>query len=148
MMAQYYSPQGSYRDIQVLSPKSVIDVEVLTGLSIPDNIYFEVPIPMESYKAGYGPTIMDMTARGLQELSNMLNVASVWWTESLDASGLIAAFAIAKVQIPTPAGKSGTFSTEVEFDIGVMGTDPAIFNAVVVPQLEAATAQLEAAAAA
>lgn len=146
-MASNYTPQGSHKDIQVISPTSVIDTMVLAALTLPSNIYFEVQVPMEAFNAGSGPEYLSTTATGLEELNAGFMVSNVYWTQDLDANGLIADFAVATVTIPTPAGKTGPFSSEVTFPLGILSADPAIYNAVVVPQLEAAVAQLEALAA-
>lgn len=145
-MAASYIPQGSHRDIQVVSPTQVIDVQVDTGLTVPSSIYFQVPIPLEAWKAGSGPEYMATTATGLEELAAGLDVVNVYTTQDLDANGLVADFAVATVQIPTPKGKIGPFQTDVYVPIGLLGTDPAIYNQTVVPMLEKAVAELEATA--
>ena len=143
-MASSYSPQGSYKDIQVLSPTQVVDVMMLTAYTVPSNIYFEVPVPMEAFNNGSGPEYLATTATGLEELNAGLDVSSVVWAQDLDSNGLIADYAVATVTIPTPQGKVGPFSTEVQIPLGLLGTDPAIYNQTVIPLLEAAVKQLEA----
>lgn len=142
-MAANYTPQGSYKDVQVLSPKSVIDCMVLTAFTKPSHIYFEVYVPMEAFNAGSGEEYLTTTAAGLEDLRHAPNVAGVHWTTDLDASGLIGDYAVATVSVPAPQGAAGPFTAEVEFPLPILASDPAIYRALVIPKLEAAAAELE-----
>lgn len=146
-MAANNIPQGTYRDVQVLSATAVITVQVETALTQPSNIYFETPVPLEAWQSGSGPEYRSTAAAGLEQLLQEGDVVSVYWTQDLDTNGLRADYGVATVQIPTPAGKTGPFQTEVSFTMGVLSADQTIRNAVVVPALEAAVKQLEATAA-
>jgi hypothetical protein len=142
-MARNYTPQGSYKDIQVLSPTAVVDTMVLTAYTRPSNIYYEVNVPMEAYNAGSGPEYLDTTALGLENLAASPDVRSVHFTTDLDNSGLIVDSAVATVGITPPMGASGPFTTEVQFALGILASDPAIYEALVPPAIAAAAKQLE-----
>ena len=146
-MADNYIPQGSYKDVQVLSPTAVIDAMVLSAYTLPSRIYFEVYVPMEAFDAGAGPSYLATTAAGLEDLNGAPNVRSVHWTTALDSSGLVGEYAIATVGITPPVGSTGPFTADVQFTLAVLATDPAIYRAIVFPALQAAVDELTALAA-
>ena len=146
-MAANYIPQGSYQDIQVLSPTSVIDVMVLTAFTEPSGIYYEVNVPMEAFNAGNGDTYLSDAADALEALLATPGVSSVHWTTDLDSRGLIGDYAVATVSVPAPKGSTGPFTTEVRFTMNSLSSGRMQGAAARQSPIDTAIAQLEALAA-
>lgn len=146
-MAANYAPQGSYRDIQVLSPTSVIDVMVLTAFTVPSHIYYEVNVPMEAFNAGHGDEYLTDAAASLEALLAEPAVQSVHWTTDLDSRGLVGDYAVATVAITPPKGSTGPFTTDVRFPMGQLLSGHMQGAAGRQSPIDVAVSQLEALAA-
>jgi hypothetical protein len=142
-MALSYTPQGSYADVLILPGNQVQKVQVVQGTTIPQGIFFALPILPNTWKQDGGTVEMSTTADGIQDLAGYPNVASVSYAEDLDSNGLVQNYMNATIQIPTPAGRSGTFETILQVPLGILGADPAIRNTVLEQMIAPVVAQLE-----
>src|SRR5437899_2987825 len=126
-----YTSQGSRRDVQVTSPTTVLDVEIVNATTLPGGVYFEFPVPLLSWQQFGDAAFLEPVAEGIEATLGNPNILSAFWAQDLDTNGLIADFVWFTVTIPTPPGKTGPFTTQVQVPIGYLGADPAIRNAVV-----------------
>ena len=145
-MAENYISQGTYSDIQVLGSNSVQNVVVVQATATPSGVYFELAIPTISYNAGGEEAFVEPTAEGVNYLANHANVSGVVYTEDLDNNGLIQSYMLATITIPTPAGRTGPFTQQLQVPIGYLGTDADIRNAVVDPMIQTVVDRLTATA--
>lgn len=141
-MPNAYTSQGSRRDVQVTSPTTVLDVEIVSATTIPSGVYFEVPVPLQAWQSVGEASFVEPFAEGIEQFMHAPNVSGGYWSEDVDANGLIAGFMFYTVTVPTPPGKTGPFSTVVQVPITILGSDMAIRNAVVQPIIDAAVTAL------
>ena len=132
----------------MLSGNQVIDVEILGATTVPHGVYFEEPVPLEAWKAGnYGPWL-DPPAEAIESYLSGGIADSAYWGQDVDANGLLAGYVWFTVSVPTPQGKVGPFTTQVQVSMDLLRADTAIRDQTVTPMLEDAIKELPATAAA
>lgn len=147
-MASNYTSQGTYTSVQVTGPTTVQNVQVVQATAQPSGVYFEYIVPESVYKREGEAGVISPVADGVNWLSEQGGVSALTFAQDLDTNGLIAYYMDATVSVPTPAGRSGTFSTELPIPIGLLVLDEAERAAVIEPMLQAALASLNATASA
>jgi len=142
-MPESYTSQGSRRDVQVTSPTTVLDVEIVSATTVPDGVYFEFPVPLLSWQQIGEEAFVEPVAEGINAVLGNPNVAGGYWSQDIDENGLIADTMNFTVFIPTPQGRTGPFTTQIQVPVALLGADPALRNAAVEPLIDAAVHALE-----
>lgn len=141
-MAESYTPLESYRDIQVLSPTQVIDVERVSGRTNPHGVYFERVVPLTIFGTSAATAYITELATAIEErlTSGLADAAS--FVQDVDASGLLVDAVEFVVSVQGPPPTSGTFTTTVTVPVNLLTADPAFVGDLVTPMFEDALAQL------
>lgn len=119
-MADHYTPAGSNRDIQVLSPSQVIDVERVAGYTVPSGVYFERVVPLTIWGTDAGTEYVDELAAVIeQELAGGFAKAASF-VQDVDATGLVFDAIEFFVSIENAGPNHGTFSTTVTVPVNLL----------------------------
>jgi hypothetical protein len=125
----------------------VQEVEVVQGTTNPSHVYFALPVLLTTWAIDGGVAEMTATAMGIEDMLARQYVAGATYTEDLDNNGLRQSYMNATVQIPTPSGVTGPFSTVIQVPLGILGSDPAIENPLLSKMIDDAVAALQKTAA-
>lgn len=119
-MASAYSPAGSHRDIQVLSPTQVVDVERVAGYTIPSGVYFERVVPLTIWGTSAATDYVNELAAAIeQRISGGLAVAASF-VQDVDVTGLVYDAVEFLVQITGAGPNQGTFSTTATVPVNLL----------------------------
>ncbi len=88
-MADSWYPISSYRAVLVMSPTTVLDVEVVTSATIPTGVTFTYRVPYESWKEGAAGGLLDVIAVQIEEMVAGNHVVAGAPAQDQDASGLL-----------------------------------------------------------
>lgn len=130
-----------YRDKEVRSATSVIDVEVIQFETIPHGVYCERNVPYKSFEEnGYDSLIAPIAEAIEYALLNDLATYAVF-VQDVGDNGLIVNQVEFGVQVPGTPTNPGPYTTTVTVTVQQLydGTAP-------IPQIQAAQAQIKAAA--
>ncbi len=141
-MARHYSPLGSHRDIQVLSPTLVVDVERVSGSTIPHNVTFERVVPLTIFGTASADAYIDELAVAIEQRldSGLADAAS--FTQDVDANGLVTDAIEFVVSVMGGDAQPFPFSTTVTVPVTLLTADPAFVGDLVSPLFEDALAKL------
>lgn len=116
-MAANYQTTDSYRDVQVISGTSVLDVQVVSFVTIPSGVTASRAVPYVEWKAQQGFDVIAQTATAIEDLISGGLAVSGSGVEEVDPAGLLQ-FAIEfVVQVDTPPGRPGPFQTTVTIPV-------------------------------
>ena len=145
-MADSYTVQGTKSDIQITGPSTVVDVVVVSATAQPSGVNFEYPVPAATYATDGVDSSLQAPAWGVNYLAASPNVSSVFYTQQVDASGLLGGYMEVTVTIPTPPGLTGPFTLVVPIPMTAVAVAGARKNGSLQPYIDKAVAQLEATA--
>jgi hypothetical protein len=125
-MADNYYTSGSIRDVQVLSPSKTIPVEMAEAFTIPSNVYFEFPIPLDLWTQNQGADYLGAIAGGIEDLIAQGMVVGGNYIQTTDVSGLLVDYMDLIVQYRPANGIQGTFEGTVRVPLNtfVAAVDP------------------------
>ena len=141
-MAKHYTPISSYRDVQVLGPTLVVDVERVVASTVPHNVYFERTVPLTIWGTGAADDYINELADAIEQRigSGLADGAS--FAQDVDASGLLSDQIIFNVSITGPPPNGGLFTTTVTVPVNLLTADTAFVGDLVTPLFEDALAKL------
>jgi hypothetical protein len=141
-MAQDYLPLGSHRDIQVLGPTQVIDVERVSGSTNPHNVYFERVVPLTIFGTTAADAYVNELANAIEDRINSGLADTASFSQDVDASGLLTDVIEFVVSYTATDPRKGTFTTTVTVPVDLLTADPAFVGQLVSPLFEDALAKL------
>jgi hypothetical protein len=141
-MAASYTPIESHRDIQVLSPTQVIDVERVSARTVPHGVYFERVVPLTIFGTSAATAYIAELATAIEDRlsSGLADAAS--FDQDVDASGLLVDVVEFLVSVQGAGQDAGTFTTTVTVPVNLLTADSAFVGDLVSPMFEEALAQL------
>ena len=119
-MAESYTPLGSHRDIQVLSPSQVIDVERVAGATVPSGIYFERVVPLTIFGTSAATDYVNELATAIEQRISSGLADTAAFAQDVDANGLVQDVIEFVISIPGPPEGGGTFSTTVSVPVNLL----------------------------
>lgn len=119
-MAEQYTPLGSHRDIQVLSPSAVIDVERVAGVTVPSGVYFERVVPLTIFGTDAATAYVSELAAAIEQRISGGLADSASFAQQVDPSGLVVDVIEFVVSIAGPPEGGGTFSTTVTVPVNLL----------------------------
>lgn len=119
-MAASYTTLGSHRDIQVLSPTQVLDVERVAAVTIPSGIYFERIVPLTiAGTSGAGDYIAELADAIEQRISGGV-ASTAAFAQDVDDNGLVQDVIEFVIEIAGPPQGGGTFSTTASVPVALL----------------------------
>lgn len=146
MAASYYTLE-SHRDIQVLSPTQVIDVERVSAFTTPHMVYFERVVPLTIFGTAAAADYIGELADAIEQRLSSGLADSAAFNQRPDASGLIEDVIEFLISVQGTRPDAGTFTTTVEVPVNLLTADTAFVGDLVTPMFEDALARLRATAA-
>ncbi len=147
-MPASFLPQGQRDDIDVLGPNLVVAVKRVSASTLPSGIFFELLMPRAGFTIALRDAFVGPIAEGIEGVSNRPDVAAVVFQEDVDEAGLIKFQMAITVQVaPTAPGQFGPFEATVTAPLEAF-SDRSGIGSIVIPRIEEAVLQLQAAAAA
>jgi hypothetical protein len=129
-MAGSYNVITQNREVQVLGPTEVIDVEKVGIITKPTGIYVEYPLPLVLWQTQAGFTLLDQLAAGIeQQISEGLAVGGSY-VQDYDANNLLVDYCEMVVEYDPTDGRPPQRTTvlvPLESFIAA-GGDPFTFN--------------------
>ena len=122
-MAANYQTIDSYRDVQVLSASSVIDVQIVSAVTKPSGVTFSRAVPYQEWINQTGFDVIGQTATAIEDLISGGLASGGSGAEEVDASGLLQFVVEFVVQAQTPAGMPGPFQTTVTIPVEALTLD-------------------------
>ena len=119
-MAKNYTPIGSHRDIQVLGPTQVIDIERVIGATLPHGVYFERTVPLTIFGTAAADDYVNELADAIEQRLSGGLADSATFVQDVDASGLLTDLISFTVSIVGPPPVSGTFATTVDVPVNLL----------------------------
>ena|SRR5438105_135586 len=125
-MAASYFGGGSHRDVQVLGPNRVQDVERYSFYTIPSNIYGEYPIPYSLWTSGGWEGFVGDIASGVENLIADTPAIGASFLQDDDANGLLADYfdVVVEYVSPNPLADSYRGTVRIPLDGFLAAGDP------------------------
>lgn len=119
-MADSYDPIESHRDIQVLSPSQVIDVERVTARTKPHGVYFERVVPLTIFGTSAATDYIAELAIAIEQRLEGGIADSASFVQDVDASGLLIDTIEFLVSVQGASPDAGTFTTTVTVPVNLL----------------------------
>lgn len=129
-MAVSYQVTSQHPSIQVLGPTSILDVMEVGVRTFPDLVDFQVSIPLTTWKSNAADEIIGPIADAIESRLQDDYVASAFYAQDLDASGLLKDEIVFVVQLPNQPDMQAEVNVPVQL---LRGTDT--FEQQIVAQL-------------
>jgi hypothetical protein len=145
-MADRFLVQSQHRDIQVLGPSQVVDVERVAATTIPHNVYFERNVPLVAWNPSDVGLWLEPIASAIEAFLETGQAVSASFVQDVDDSGLLTDSIEFIVQVPPPsAAQSGPMQTTVVVPLNLLA-EPQFSGVLVQPMFDEAIANLRAVA--
>jgi len=141
-MAGNFVTLGSHRDIQVLSPTLVVDVERVSAATVPHNVTFERIVPLTIFGTSAADAYIGELATAIEQRLDSGLADAAAFTQDVDGSGLIIDAVEFVVSIAGGPDQPFPFSTTVTVPVTLLTADPAFVGDLVTPLFEDALAKL------
>lgn len=99
-MASNYQVTSQRQSIQVLGPTSILDVMEVGARTIPSGVDFQVSIPLTTWKRNQADADLGSIAGAIEGRLADDYVADAFYSQDLDASGLLKDEIVFLVQLP------------------------------------------------
>jgi hypothetical protein len=142
-MADRFIVQSQHRDIQVLSPTQVVDVERVAATTVPHNVWFERNVPLVAWNPSDVGLWLEPIASAIEAYIQTGQAVSASFVQDVDDAGLLTDSIEFVVQVPPPsAAQTGPMQTTVVVPINLLA-EPQFSGALVQPLFDSAIANLE-----
>ena len=119
-MAASYTSLGSHRDIQVLGPTQVIDVERVAAVTVPSGVYFERIVPLTIFQGGDPGAYIAELADAIEQRIQGGVATTAAFAQDVDANGLVQDVIEFVIEIAGPPEGGGTFSTTASVPVSLL----------------------------
>lgn len=121
-----FSVVTQFRDIQVLGPTQVLDVERVGFVTSPSSIYAEFPVPMSTWRAGGAGVLIGPLSDAIENLIAGTAATTASYLQDVDDNGLLADYLDVVVEYVPPDGVRPPMTTTVRIplDAFLAGGDP------------------------
>jgi hypothetical protein len=99
-MAANYTVTSQRPSIQVLGPSSILDVMEVGARTIPSGVDFQVSIPLTTWKRNQADADLGSIAAAIEGRLADDYIAGAYYTQDLDAAGLLKDDIVFLVQLP------------------------------------------------
>jgi hypothetical protein len=141
-MAANYTVTSQRPSIQVLGPSSILDVMEVGARTIPSSVDFQVSIPLTTWKQNKADADLGSIASAIEGRLADDYIAGAYYTQDLDASGLLKDEIVFLVQLPNQPEMTAEVAVPVQL---LRGSDT--FQQQIVAQMfQDALAHLQATA--
>ena len=119
-MAASYTPLGSHRDIQVLSPSQVIDVQRVAGSTIPSGIYFERIVPLTIFGTDAATAYVAELATAIEQRIAGGIADTAAFVQDVDETGLVQDQIEFFISVAGPPQGGQTFTDSVAVPVNML----------------------------
>lgn len=146
-MADRFLVQSQHRDVQVLGPSQVVDVERVAATTIPHNVWFERNVPLVAWNPADVGLWLEPIASAIEAYLETGQAVSAAFVQDVDDSGLLTDSIEFVVQVPPPTqAQTGPMQAVVTVPVNLLA-EPQFSGTLVQPLFDAAIANLRGVAA-
>lgn len=145
-MAGNFVTLGSHRDVQVLSPTLVVDVERVAAATLPHNVTFERIVPLTIFGTPAADDYIGELATAIEQRLDSGLADAAAFTQDVDASGLVVDAVEFVVSVTGGPDQPFPFATTVTVPVTLLTADTAFVGDLVAPMFEDALTKLRATA--
>ena len=131
-----YIGKGSYRDVQVLGPTQVLDVERVAFQTTGSGVYAEYPIDLASWNADRGADQLNALSAAIDELIATTAAIGATYLQDTDVSGLLIDYLDVIVEYDSGDPTAQPFTGTVRIPLSMFGSasDPWLATLLGSPQ--------------
>jgi len=120
-VAKTWLVQGTRADVQVLSPTEVQDVQRISAVTVPHNVWFEVLVPRKGWLQGDIDRQLLAISGMIETIIDHGTATDATYVEDLDVNGLVQSYIEFVIEVPAPSpSQVGSMTTTVRVPYGVM----------------------------